>query len=277
MLNINTIKYSEIFDLRLQRKEKNIPWHVISKDGTRDFCKHIGANAVKILKTYDHLDKIDLIELPKSFVLKPIMGHSDGGVMLLKSLGEGRYFESFTQQEFSLEEIIKYQKETIEKFSLPVNGKYVVEEYIPDIYGGLIPHDFKFFIFQGEIALIMEVNRNKGEVQKHYFYEPDFSPIGKGKIVGLTEYFRLIRLPRPEFSEKLINLAKRVSVALPTPFARIDLYYDGSEAKVGEITLTPFYGYPYKWTLSQDILMGRMWLDALERMGIDFESAFEWN
>lgn len=277
MLNINTIKYSELFDLRLKRKELNVPWHVMSKDGTRKFCEQIGANAVKIIKIFNRLDDISLDGLPESFVLKPALGHSDGGVMLLKNIGNGKYFEGFTQLEYSLDEIIQYQKDMIEKFSFSENGKYIIEEYIPDIYGQLIPHDFKFFIFQGEIALIMEVNRNKGEVQKHYFYEPDFSPIKPGKIIGLTDYFRLIRLPKPEFSDKLINLAKRVSVSLPSPFARVDLYYDGKEAKVGEITLTPFYGYPYKWTLSQDILMGRMWLEALDRMDIKLENAFDWN
>ncbi|MEN2919220.1 ATP-grasp fold amidoligase family protein [Mannheimia haemolytica] len=74
----------------------------------------------------------------------------------------------------------------------------------------------------------------------------------------------------------MINLAKRVSIALPTPFARVDLYWDGKQAKVGEITLTPFYGYPYKWTLSQDIIMGRMWLEALDRMGKKLEDSFDW-
>lgn len=276
MLNINTLKYSELFDLRLKRKEKDMPWHVMSKDGTREFCKRIGADSVEILAIFNNLQSVNFSNLPEQFVLKPALGHSDSGVMLLTKKDNGQYFEGFSQTELTFDEIIHGQKLAIEKFSLDPNGKYIIEEYIPDIYGDIIPHDFKFFIFQGEIAIIMEVNRNKNEIQKHYFFDPDFSPIGKGKVLGLADYFKLVRLPRPDFAEKLINLAKRVSIALPTPFARIDLYFDGNKAKVGEITLTPYYGYPYKWTLSQDIIMGRMWLDAIERLDRTLEDSFEW-
>ncbi|MEN2919219.1 ATP-grasp fold amidoligase family protein [Mannheimia haemolytica] len=189
MININTIKYSEIFNLRLKRKEKNVPWHIVPKDGTKAFCKQIGASAVEILREFPTLSDINLNNLPDSFVLKPENGHSDGGVMLLKKIEDNLYSEGFTRKEYNFQQIIEYQKEVCNKFNFSEKGKYLIEEYIPDIYGDLIPRDFKFFIFQGEIAIIMEVNRNKGVIQKHRFYEPDFTTIKNGKVIGLTPEF----------------------------------------------------------------------------------------
>lgn len=266
MLELNNITYSELLDLRNNKKEKHLPWEFVPKAGCRRFCNFIGVDTVKILREFPNMHAIDLMGLPEKFVLKPMDGHSDAGVMILSNIGGGLYHESFRNVTVSLNDIINIQLQDLRKWKLNENMPYVVEEYIPDIYGDIIPHDFKFFIFQGEVGIIMEVNRNKSDKQKHYFYEPDFSPIRAGRIIGLTDTFKVIAKPKPDFSDKLLNLAKRVSIALPTPFVRVDLYYDGNKAKVGEITLTPHYGFPYKWTKAQDIFMGRMWIDSIHRM-----------
>jgi len=266
MFKLNDVKYSDLHALRCNRSEKNVPWHLVSKSGTRKFCETIGAPTVNVIESINDIEDINNILLPDNFVLKPADGHSSIGVMVLEKKSDNFYHEGLTKAEMSMDEIIRYQKSEIEKLKVK-KCRYIIEEYVPDVFGDIIPHDFKFFIFQGEIAMIMEINRNVGEEQKWYFYNNDFSPISSGKVVPMKEGFRIIRRETPQFSKELINLAKRVSCAIPTPFARIDLYYDGKVARVGEITLTPFYGFPYKWTTSMNYKMGQMWIESIDRMG----------
>lgn len=264
-MNVNDLPYSELIKMRCNRAEKNVPWVLMPKAGTKEFCTLIGAPTVEIIRKIDRIEDFSNFELPDNFVLKPVNGHSDKGVMILTKNKDGEYLEKFTQETFDSEKIISYQSSisNINKFG----GGYIIEEYIPDIYGEDIPHDFKFFAFQGEIGVIMEVNRNKTDKQKWYFYEGDFSPIKNGKIVPGIKDFTNFRKETPFFFRELLDLAKRLSTAIPTPFARIDLYYDGKVAKVGEITLTPYYGYPYTWSKNLDYKMGGMWLNAINRMG----------
>ncbi|MGO3119078.1 MAG: ATP-grasp fold amidoligase family protein [Moraxellaceae bacterium] len=266
IFNINNVKYSDLHSLRCERLENNVPWNLVSKAGTKKFCDAIGAPTVNIIGSIDNIEELSNMQLPNKFVLKPADGHSSIGVMVLEKLSEFSYFEGLTKTTMSMEDIVIYQISELKKLKIE-KCRYVIEEYIPDVFGDIIPHDFKFFIFQGEIAMIMEINRNVGEEQKWYFYNSDFSKISSGKVQPMREGFRMIKRDTPQFSKDLINLAKRVSYAIPTPFARIDLYYDGNTARVGEITLTPFYGFPYKWTTSMDYKMGQMWLESIERMG----------
>ncbi len=266
MFNLNDVKYSDLHALRCDGSEKRIPWHLSSKSGTRKFCNTIGAATVDTVATIDNIEELDKISLPNKFVLKPLHGHSSIGVMVLEEISDNTYFEGLTQTKLTMSEIISQQQKAFRKLKLK-NSQYIIEDYIPDVFGDVIPHDFKFFIFQGEIAIIMEINRNKDDKQKWYYYNSDFSPISSGKVMPLIESFRIIRRETPQFSKDLINLAKRVSCAIPTPFARIDLYYDGKVARVGEITLTPFYGFPYKWTTSMNYKMGQMWIESIDRMG----------
>ncbi|MFZ7158528.1 ATP-grasp fold amidoligase family protein [Avibacterium gallinarum] len=274
-MNLNKIRYSQLLEMRIQRKEKNVPWNVMPKKGTKNFCQAIGANIVQVLQEFDSIESIRFNNLPDFFVLKPENGHSNAGVLILERKSPGVFYEAFTKKIFSVDDIKQKIKDNLNKFNISHSTRYIAEEYIPDIYGELIPHDFKFFIFQGEIGIIMEVDRNSPTSQTYSFYEPDFSPVTPGRVIGLKEDVKITLKSTPEFSKNLINLAKRVSIALPTPFARIDLYYDGNHAKVGEITLTPYYGYPYKWSDAQDTIMGRMWYDAILRMNKKTEDFFD--
>lgn len=270
MFNLNSVKYSELHKIRCDRLEKNVPWGLVSKTGMRSFCKTIGVETVNTIKTLNSLEDLRKIELPDKFVLKPVDGHSSLGVMILERKGIKDYHDLFSDTELSIDEIIATQNNIVNKLKIK-NATFIIEEYIPDVFGDIIPHDFKFFIFQGEIAMIMEINRNLNDKQKWYFYNSDFSPVRSGKVVPMIKDFRIIRRPTPSFDKELMNLAERLSHAVPTPFARIDLYFDGNVAKVGEITLTPFYGFPYKWSSSMDHKMGQMWIDAIYRMGRDVD------
>lgn len=132
-MNINNLPYSELLDLRCKRLEKNVPWHVMPKEGTKMFCETIGAPYVQVLAKLNSIEQFDSLDLPKEFVIKPLNGHSKKGVMVLREIADGTYLERFSGEEMSAIQVINKQKGIAKENKF--DDKYIIEEYISDIYG----------------------------------------------------------------------------------------------------------------------------------------------
>lgn len=68
----------------------------------------------------------------------------------------------------------------------------------------------------------------------------------------------------PSGLKDMVEIARRISLALPMPLCRVDLNETGSGPVLGEITRTP--GVPHQYRADHDEFMGREWLKAEARL-----------
>jgi hypothetical protein len=104
--------------------------------------------------------------------------------------------------------------------------KVIVE---PLIFGGTNVEDFKIFCFRGVPRLIqVDIDRHTNHTRKFFdveWNEQDFSIIYPRSAADF---------PRPASLDKMLAAARTLSA--PFSFVRIDLYSDGDQVLVGEVT-----------------------------------------
>jgi TupA-like ATPgrasp len=118
--------------------------------------------------------------------------------------------------------------------------------------GGIVPPDYKFWVFGGRTAYIqVDTNRMLGHQQ--YFYDLNWK----------RQSFRYIRpypegdLDPPGTLEELLRAAELL--AAPFPFVRVDLYEIDGRPRFGEMTFYPNSGrFAFK-PESTELQLGRLW------------------
>jgi len=259
--------WQEFMQERVGGVEKNLPWFLHDKIKFNQFCIDNDIPVPKIIRLFDKPDDINLDLINHSeFILKPSLESSTKGVMVLKKLQGGYFYDSLNRKSFNLQDIIDLQNIYFEK-NVNATNKIIIEEKIYDIDEAfIIPRDFKFYAFKGNVALILEINRNlKPSISS--WYDANFNPIGNEAVKCNAPFTRSLSYYKaPENAENLLKLAQRVSELIDTPFASIDMYNSKSGPIMGEVTLAPgglYHGKHY--TLSNDYqnLMGDLWSKEL--------------
>ncbi|MDJ0321723.1 ATP-grasp fold amidoligase family protein [Pseudarthrobacter sp. PS3-L1] len=252
-------------------EELNVPTHLHNKILGRKFVESIGGPVPKLLATFSSPEEIDLDILPDSFVLKPTFSSSSFGVMVLERKEKG-FYDYLRRRELSARAILDEQKSLADKHPA-VEHFWMVEERIVDVESNLIPDDYKFFTFQGEIGLIHRTIRDSKK-NRHAFFDGDFIPINDPNDKLIAPNRKIIEKvveQRPEHWERLLNLAKRISVAVPSPFVRVDMYNTSEGPIFGEFTLVPgtFY-YEDREVMMPELSfrLGYLWGKAQEKLGI---------
>jgi len=163
-------------------------------------------------------DEVDTFEFPADCCIKPT--HASGQVILRTNgapVDRGRIKSWFG---------IDYYRAGREWNYRGLQPKVIVE---PLIFGGTNVEDFKIFCFKGEPRLIqVDLDRYIHHTRKFFdvdWNEQDFSIIYPRSDADF---------PRPASLEKMLAAAHKLSA--PFSFVRIDLYSDGEQVLVGEIT-----------------------------------------
>lgn len=241
--------YIERMRRRISGDEARVPYQFGHKVSTHEFCQAVGIPAPKLLRKFDHPAEIDLDGLPDHFVLKPSYSSTSKGVLVLKRVDDC-FFDSMSKRLISLKEIVGLQLEVFESHKKTKRKVTIVEERVQDLDATEIPKDYKFLAFQGQIGIIIVINR-VGERLSMSYFDGEFRPIVDDRIVFNANIAERTTMLPPRNWQRLLNVARRVSVAVPTPCARIDLFDSSRGPLLGEVTLTPgsFY-YPGGHTLS---------------------------
>lgn len=222
-----------------------------SKVGGREFAKAVG---LRVAERFIERAKIDDITPRSGAVLKPANDSGSRGVYLCQD--DGTFFsvrDKTTITDFGeVVKIIKSQMETKEILS----HRFHLEEMIVE-EDGAPARDFKFYAFYGEVGLVIEIIR-KPET-RHCFYV-DGKPASVGKYAG--ELFKGTEIPKG-----LTDAIRAVSLELPVPFTRIDVYKAKDGVVFGEFTHTPgnFEGF----SLDHDRRLGEMYTRAQARLAAD--------
>lgn len=251
--------------------EKGVPSRLHDKLYGRNFVESIGGPLPRLYATYESVADFDLASLPDTFVLKPTFSSSSYGVMVLERKGDG-YYDHLRRRDLTDEQIASEQIALAEKHPT-AKHRWLVEGRVMDVHNNPVPDDYKFFTFQGEIGLIHRTIRDPHK-NRHAFFDGEFNPIDDPDDLLVVPNRKLIEKvvePRPEKWQSMLNVAKRISVAVPSPFARIDMYETADGPVFGEFTLVPgtFY-YEDREVMMPELSyrLGYLWGEAMKKLAL---------
>ncbi|HEY1797276.1 MAG TPA: ATP-grasp fold amidoligase family protein [Stellaceae bacterium] len=256
---------------RVEGREKDVPWFVGDKTAAYDFAKSVGVEIPLIYRLFDKAEDFRDEDFPDNFVVKPKGLHSTQGVMVLKRIGPSRYFDFMKKREWSEQEIRTAQSEWFEKNRFKGNYKLIVEEKLIDDNGDdKIPFDYKLYMFRGVNKLIIQYDRNSIPPTGSWFGD-DWSPFDTD--LNFDSEWKVLQRgepKKPACAYALLEAARKISVALPTPFVSVDMYATTRGPVLGELTLAPggpYYGRQYKFREHFDQELGAAWDVALQQLG----------
>lgn len=262
------MNYTDYIKRRIQHKENRVPWNFGHKFDTHEFCIANRIPVPELFAKFDDPKDISLRDLPERFVLKPSYSSTSKGVFVLERRGEGRYFDFMSGSDVSADDVVAAQTKIFDSHTKAKRKFTLAEEYLEDAVVGGVPEDYKFMAFQGVIGLIIKINRNGDKLSMSYF-DGEFRPVFDERIDFKSSLADLQISETPSNWRRLLDVARRASVIVPSPFARIDLFDTTRGPVLGEITLTPgsFY-YPNGHVLSTDEneRLGRLWKEAEIRL-----------
>lgn len=208
------------------------------KLNSHPFVCDLGLQIPRIIATTGSLHDLDWLSLPDRFVLKYAHGWSARGVMLLERQGDS-YFNDLSLRSYSRDEVVREQERVAATFA-PAPAEWIVEEYVrPTVSVGPIPFDYKFYSFDGRVAMVAQYDRNANP-PKIALFDGDFVPLRHGRDY-LRDPARLQRgVPLvPLHAAEMLWWAKQLSRQADSPFVSVDMY-DSPEGPVfGEFTYSP--------------------------------------
>lgn len=192
----------------------------------------------------------DALEGIDRCVIKPKKSHSSRGVLSLKRV-DCITFECLQLRcRLRLVDILDHLYQEMREHQFP--NHWQLEELLLPPSGLLRPiDDFKFYAFSGRVGLILQVARHSSG-QHYRWYDRDWHPVETGKYDNEIDHALL----PPRDSESLLAVAERISMALPTPFCRVDLYEARQGVVLGE--LTPIPGTYHDFGEQADLYLGAM-------------------
>ncbi len=285
-------RWTEFAHLRFTGRDPYKPR--INKARTAELIETLGLNGPKVHGVYPRVADIDFAALPSRFVLKPTELSGKRGVMLLRRLNPRRslaqrvlgrlglaspapepaaYHDAMLDRRLTAAEIVAEQDEWgrlfAEKRHKPL--EFIVEDEIRSEWSRESrPREYKVYAFAGELALIVQYSREVSP-PRVCFFDGEFRPIhdSDGKVIrGPT--IRRGKHIRPKCAAGILDAARRISLALETPFVRVDFYAARGGAVLGELTVVtggPYRGASYGFSDAFDLEMGRRWTEALNRVG----------
>jgi hypothetical protein len=162
--------------------------------------------------------EVDTFDFPADCCIKPT--HASGQVILRK---DGAPVDRERIKRWFGIDYYRFGREWNYRGLQP---KVIVE---PLIFGGTNVEDFKIFCFMGVPRLIqVDIDRYINHTRKFfdiYWREQDFSIIYPRSTADF---------PRPASLDRMLDVARKLSE--PFSFVRIDLYSDGEQVLVGEVT-----------------------------------------
>lgn len=204
-----------------------------------------------VYAVWDTLAKVRLDDLPDRFVLKSDRGSTSRGVFPVQREADG-YVQVDGRRRFGptgmLEELAALESRG------RARGPYFAEELLRDHAGAALPHDVKLYCFYGEVGqvLIRDVPEHGVDhsLRKRYV---------RADGTDLTAQIpdpQDPTLPLPPHFAEVLEAGRVLSLAVPFPFVRVDLYDTPGGVVFGELTLAP--GGPNAWALDHDTALGRM-------------------
>ncbi|MGJ9371871.1 ATP-grasp fold amidoligase family protein [Nesterenkonia sp. CF4.4] len=208
-------------------------------------------------------DEITSEALGDRVALKFANGWSAKGVMLLERLGEDRYFDHMAKREWTLEGIRDKQNTVATTFP----GKkavWIVEELLRGAQPGAVPFDYKFYMFQGQIGMVAQIDRNYSP-PRMVKLDGDLRPFVPGRDYKFRPSDIQPGAPVvPRSAVMLSRWAIELAKMTDAPFVRVDLYDTEDGPYFGEFTFSSGAEFKRTVTYSDELLahFDSLFLDA---------------
>lgn len=255
---------------RARGEERGVPGFLHDKTRATQFVEMIGGPTLKTLRTFEKPTEFNFDGLPETFVLKPTFSSSSLGVMVLERRENSKFHDHLRNRALETNAIQTEQIGLAERHPKSKH-QWIVEEKVKDAEGHFVPDDYKFYCFQGDIGLIHRTIR-RSPLNQHAYYDGDFVPLHDpdGTVIWTHDgILDRVQVAPPENWEQMLNVARRISVAVPSPFVRVDMYNTPSGPVFGEFTLVPgtfFYEDREKMSLPLSTQLGRLWEQAEKKL-----------
>lgn len=224
--------------------------NMVDKIKVKDYvAKIVGYEyIIPTLKTYHHVDDINIDQLPNQFVIK--WNHDSGSIVVCRDKSTFNW-EKEKQKLYNGEKRTGYWygREWPYKNVKPM----LLAEQFLETAESCDLRDYKFFCFHGE-PKFCQVISDRTTDEKIDFYDMNWKClVGLVGLVGLNSktHNSAELISRPCSFEKMKEVARKLSVGIP--FVRIDFYEVNKHPYFGEITFYPASGFgkfrPDEWNL----------------------------
>lgn len=272
--------YLEHLKKRLDDNEAFVPGRLGNKSHVRDFARMVGV-ATPSLYYEGPLETLSLSSLPMEFVLKPSFASTSIGVLLLQRVAPSLYRDIITEEELTDTDIqAKCETTSLRFLGDKKQGIFIVEQLLRDPNGITPPSDIRFYAFQGIVGMIMKEDHLSQGPTKAMYFDGNFTPFPDIEHrYGVADKMRsietIVEAERPKNWKALLTVARRISVAVPTAFVRVDLYDTGNTVILGELTFYPgtfYYRNRKIMSNSESERLGHLWDRAEERLNGSHDS-----
>lgn len=239
-LNLNEPKtFSEKLQwLKLHYRQEKLTM-LVDKLAVKPYVSRlIGQEKVcPVLAVWEHVEDIDLSELPDRFVLKTTHSGGNTGVVICKDKREFDFGMAKKKLDEAMHSDVYTRYREWPYKNIP--RKIFAEENLGD---NLV--DYKFYCYNGEADCVLVcTGRQQGDV-KYFFLDREwhFLPYNEDSMNSQEEF----HLQRPKALGELFDLAARLSVGFP--FVRMDFFIVDEKVFFSEYTFFPASGLDPKKT-----------------------------
>ncbi|MGJ9404829.1 ATP-grasp fold amidoligase family protein [Nesterenkonia aurantiaca] len=191
--------------------------------------------------------------LGERIALKFANGWSAKGVMLLERLGDDRYYDHMASREWTLEGIRGKQDAVAAKFP-GKKAEWIVEELLRGMQPGAVPFDYKFYMFQGQIGMVAQIDRNFSP-PRMVKLDGDLKPFVPGRDYKFRPTDIQPGVPVvPRSAVMLSRWAIELAKMTDAPFVRVDLYDTEDGPYFGEFTFSSGAEFKKTVTYSDEVL-----------------------
>ena len=239
MPNLSSPKdLSEILIKRVLDGEVDKIYYLADKYKVREYIHERGYEKYlpSLIGVYNIADEIPFENLPQRFALKLNYGAGMNIICTDKKILDFEEVKTKLNSWINRNIIYSYA----ERHYNLIERKIICEEFVDD-GSGEFPADYKFMCVKGTpLSVLVCVDRGK-ETELHYPFDMNWNP-----QPHYIKTKRKLTISCPENFSEMKQIAMNMAKGLD--FVRIDLYSNGKQIWIGELTLTPAGCILHNWT-----------------------------
>jgi hypothetical protein len=236
------LHFRKLFDRR------EILPRLVDKLEVRDYvAARIGPDQLPKLYFAGDPEHIPFGELPQSYVIKP--SHGSGWIRIVADQGAANRTQIVAECKEWLRK--NYFYVGYEWPYKPIPRRILVEEYLGDA-AGAAPADYKFFVFDGRVALI-QIDLDRFSKHTRALYDATWRRLDVRYLYEVPK----VDIHPPHALEEMKEMAVRLAAGFD--FLRVDLYELPDRIVFGEITPIPEAGMARIEPYDFDRYLGRLW------------------
>lgn len=256
-------RFTDFIQAHVEKTDKNRKFY--DKNESKKIAQNCSLKTPTVLNKFNSIYDVLFDDLPPRFVLKNTFLSSKNGIYLLEKSGEpNTYREFLREKQISPSDIVNDLK------ALKVDGSTIlIEEFIVGENGeNQIPFDYKLYCFNGQVEFILQINRNTSP-DSMVFFDKEFNLMDEDLV---ESDFLIVKKGDPfipKNNKNLIEVAQLVSKYVNCPFISVDVYTNGQDVYIGELTGSPggpYYGAAFRFTDKFDLFLGEKMIDGYKSL-----------